>query len=70
MRSAAAFNLEEIYLVEPAGKKSKISTFGSQGTANKMATRYFNALKDVREHCNENKISICGIEITPTSQPI
>ena len=29
VRSAAAFNLEEIFLVEPPGKKNKISTFGS-----------------------------------------
>ncbi len=64
IRSAAAFNIQEIFLVEPPGKKNKIATFGSQGTADKMATRFFNSLKDVREHCNSNKISICGIEIT------
>jgi tRNA G18 (ribose-2'-O)-methylase SpoU len=29
VRSAAAFNLSEIFLVEPPGKKNKISTFGS-----------------------------------------
>ena len=28
IRSAAAFNLSEIFLVEPPGKKNKISTFG------------------------------------------
>ncbi len=29
VRSAAAFNLEEIFLVEPPGKKNKINAFGS-----------------------------------------
>ena len=70
IRSAAAFNLSEIFLVENAGKKSKISTFGSQGTANKMSTRFFNSCQDVRKYCDEQRISICGIEIMPESQPI
>ena len=48
IRSAAAFNLEEIFLVEPPGKKNKISAFGSQGTATKMPTRFFASLKDVK----------------------
>lgn len=67
IRSAAAFNLDEIFLVEPPGKKNKISTFGSQGTANKMATRYFYGLKEVREYCSSQGIFICGIEITSNS---
>ena len=71
VRSAAAFNLNEIFLVEPPGKKNKISSsFGSQGTNTKMASRYFNTLKDVRDHCDTAKIQICGIEITPSSVPI
>ena len=71
IRSAAAFNLAEVYIVEKtAKKKSKISTFGSQGTSNKMDMRFFDSLKDVKEHCTENKIAVCGIEIMPSSQPI
>ena len=29
IRSAAAFNINEVFLVEKVGKKDKISTFGS-----------------------------------------
>ena len=29
VRSAAAFNISEIFLVEPPGKKNKIAAFGS-----------------------------------------
>lgn len=70
VRSAAAFNLSEIFLVEPPGKKSKISTFGSQGTANKMPTRFFNSVTEVKSYCTDQKIRICGIEIMPESRPI
>ena len=70
LRSAAAFNLAEVFLVEPAGKKNKIATFGSQGTAPKMDMRFFPSMNNVREYCTANKIAICGIEILPESRPI
>ena len=70
IRSAAAFDVAEVYMVETAVKKSKVSTFGDQGTANKMAIRTFASLGDVRKHCTEQGIAICGIEITPSSQPV
>jgi tRNA G18 (ribose-2'-O)-methylase SpoU len=70
IRSAAAFNLSEIFLVEPPGRKNKIATFGSQGTANKMPTRFFSSTGDVRSFCTEQNIKICGIEIMPDSKPI
>ena len=70
IRSAAAFNLSEIFLVEPPGKKNKITAFGSQGTATKMPTRFFDSIKDVKKYCVEEGIKICGIEITPESKPI
>lgn len=53
VRSAAAFNLSEIFLVEPPGRKNKISAFGSQGTATKMATRFFNTTQEVKTYCVE-----------------
>ena len=70
IRSAAAFNLQEVFLVEAANKKNKIATFGSQGTATKMDMRFFPSTESVRNYCTEQKISICGIEITPDSKPI
>jgi tRNA G18 (ribose-2'-O)-methylase SpoU len=70
VRSAAAFNLAEVFLVESSGKKNKINAFGSQGTAVKMTTRFFNTTQDVRAYCTEQKINICGIEILPESRPI
>ena len=53
LRSAAAFNLSEVWLVEDCKKRSKISTFGSQGTAEKMTMRMFESLKDVKTYCTE-----------------
>ena len=70
IRSAAAMNVQEVFLVEPPGKKNKIATFGSQGTATKMNMRFFPSLTNVREYCTNNRIHICGIEILPDSKPI
>ena len=56
--------------MEPPGKKNKIATFGSQGTATKMDMRFFPSITNVREYCTNNAISICGIEILPESRPI
>ena len=63
-------NVAEVFLVEPPGKKNKIATFGSQGTATKMDMRFFPSTTNVREYCTEKSISICGIEIMPESRPI
>lgn len=35
-----------------------------------MNYRVFQNLKDVRKHCDESKISICGVEIIEGAQPI
>lgn len=48
VRSAAAFNLSEVFVVEGQPTKKKMATFGSQGTANKTSFRYFYDLKQVR----------------------
>ncbi len=53
LRSSSAFNLSEIFVVEDHNKRSKIITFGSQGTAEKMTMRIFSSLKDVRTYCTE-----------------
>ena len=61
VRSAAAFGLEEVFMIDVNHKK--MSKFGSQGTCDKMNYRVFQNLKDVRRHCDESKLSICGVEI-------
>ena len=68
MRSAAAFGLNEVFLVDANHKK--MSKFGSQGTADKMNYTIFEGLKDVKRYCNEKKLSICGVEIIEGAQPI
>ena len=35
-----------------------------------MDMRFFQSLSGVKDYCNTNKISICGIEIMPESKPI
>ncbi len=68
IRSAAAFGIDEVFLVGTNHKK--MTTFGSQGTANKTNYRIFDQLKDVRKYCTDQKISICGVEIIEGAQPI
>lgn len=49
VRSAAAFNVSEVFIIDPVSSgKKKMRTFGSQGTHNKTNFRYFDGLKDVR----------------------
>lgn len=67
VRSAAAFNVREVFVID-GGKKMR--TFGSQGTHTKTDFKYFEGLKDVRAYCTENKIAICGIEIMENARPI
>ena len=47
-----------------------MTTFGSQGTANKTNYRIFDYLKDVRKYCTDQKINICGVEIIQGAQPV
>jgi tRNA G18 (ribose-2'-O)-methylase SpoU len=54
VRSAAAFNVAEVFIVDGGGSsqgKKKMRTFGSQGTHMKTDFRYFDGLKDVRTFC-------------------
>ena len=44
VRSAAAFNIDELFIVDSKNQK-KPNTFGSQGTAKKSVFRYFDKLK-------------------------
>jgi len=56
VRSAAAFNVKEVFIVDggAAGKsKKKMRTFGSQGTHTKTDFRYFDGLKEVRQFCTD-----------------
>ena len=54
-----------------AGKsKKKMRTFGSQGTHTKTDFRYFDGLKEVRQFCTDEGITICGIEIMKEARPV
>lgn len=73
IRSAAAFGVSEVFLVDapnPKLVKRKRLTFGSHGTEDLTTYRTFESLTAVREYCVSNKITVCGVEITPTSQPV
>lgn len=50
VRSAAAFNVNEVFIVDggSSNSKKKMRTFGSQGTHMKTNFRYFEGLKEVR----------------------
>ena len=68
LRSAAAFGLSEVFMVDANHKK--MSKFGSQGTADKLDYTIFDNLANVKKYCTSNKISICGVEIIEGAQPI
>ena len=68
LRSAAAFGLSSVFMVDANHKK--LSKFGSQGTADKMDYTVFATLQDVKKYCNANKIAICGVEIIEGAKPI
>eukprot|EP00347_Sterkiella_histriomuscorum_P002329 403368571 len=70
IRSAAAFNVKQVFIIDSQPTKKRLSCFGSQGTATKTNFQYFGGLKDVKQFCTERSISICGIEIMPEAQPI
>lgn len=66
MRSAVAFNVEELILVGPY----KYRTFGAQGTERFMSVRSYSKLKEAVTYLKDQGITICGIEIMPEAQPI
>ena len=70
VRSAAAFNLKKVFIVENKPTKKRLRTFGSQGTASKTDFEFFGNLKSVKDYCEERKIFICGIEIMNTAVPV
>ena len=78
IRSCAAFNTEKVFLISknPEKKKEKkiMKAFGirlgSQGTDKKMDYHIFYSIQEAKEYFNQRNITICGIEITETSQSI
>lgn len=70
VRSAAAFNVSEVFIVDGGSTQKKMRTFGSQGTHMKTDFRYFDGLKEIKQYCTDNKIFICGIEIMKEARPI
>lgn len=78
VRTCSAFNIEKIFLIskDPEQKKrSKIMKafkvrLGSQGTDKKMNYEFFGTVEEAGEYFKENKITVCGIEITKTSKSI
>ena len=73
LRSAAAFGVHEVFLIEEDAKldnKKSKSKYGDRGTFNKMKMRVFPTIDDIRVYCTEKNIKICGIEILPQAQSI
>jgi len=69
IRSASAFNCKKI-LVLGSNKKILKSFFGSQGTVKKMDFVFFETIEELKKYCNDNTITICGIEIGGKSEAI
>ena len=78
LRSAAAFNLDTVFLVAKnyeEKKKSKIFKqfrlfFGDKGTSKKLKYRVFQSIKQANEYFKEQGIYVCGVEITKDSKNI
>lgn len=69
IRSAAAFGCYQVFILG-ADKKILKKFFGSQGTVDKSEFVFFNKVDELKEHCEKNKIHICGVEIGKSSKPI
>eukprot|EP00948_MAST-09A_sp_MAST-9A-sp1_P004137 g4137.t1 len=68
MRSASAFGASEIFVV---GKKKDVNYFGSFGAEKHLKFTFFKSgLASLKEHCEKNNISICGVEIVPAAKDI
>ena len=71
IRSAAAFNCKEVFLIDSKKKTSKAMVFfGSHGTEQTTNYRIFKSIQSVREYCTKQHIFICGVEIMPSSKPV
>ncbi|KNC75495.1 hypothetical protein SARC_11984 [Sphaeroforma arctica JP610] len=60
IRSAAAFGVKQVFIV---GKKKDVSFFGSQGSQRRVDLKFFNGLSEMKDHCTQQQITVCGIEI-------
>ncbi|XP_053991218.1 23S rRNA (guanosine(2553)-2'-O)-methyltransferase RlmP-like isoform X3 [Hylaeus volcanicus] len=65
LRSAAAFGIEQVYIV---GEK-KMKTFGHKGTVPHMKLTVCESFDHVRR-CLGDKVKVCGIEINETAKPV
>ena len=55
LRSAAAFGVHEVFLIEQDAKldKKSKSKYGDRGTFNNMKMRMFPTLADIRTYCTQ-----------------
>lgn len=78
IRSCSAFNVEKVFLIAKdieKKKKSKVmkefrTSMGSKGTDKKMEYEFFASVEEASNYFKENKITVCGIEITETSESV
>ncbi len=67
VRSCSAFGASAVFV---AGRKKDTMFYGSHGTRNKLPIRFFDSLAEVRAHCAERGIHVCGIEILAEARPV
>ena len=76
LRSAAAFGLEKVFVINQAQseeaeqdekskkkaiKKFKEKMFGSQGTIDRVSYNVFSSLKEAKSYFQSNNINVCGV---------
>lgn len=69
IRSACAFGVKQIFVLG-TDKKIMKKFFGSQGTVQKVEFKFFENLTVLKEHCSQNSIHFCGIEIGNEAKPV
>ena len=62
IRSASAFDCKEIYLLG-VNKNITKKFFGNHGTSKKMKYKFFDSIESLKNHCSNNDIIICGVNI-------
>ena len=69
IRSASAFNIKQV-LVVGENKKVLGKFFGNQGTVKKTEFVFFKDFVELKEFLKENEITVCGIEIDKSAEPV
>ncbi|KAF4660616.1 hypothetical protein FOL47_007076 [Perkinsus chesapeaki] len=69
LRSATAFGVTEVFVVG-AKKMKELALFGNQGTTLHATFEFFDTIAEAKAELEKRGITLCGVEIHPSSVPV